>query len=111
MGRVAAGRLNKRVHIQTRAGIRDEGGQPCDIWVHVATVWAHVRMQRGSEFVSGGTELSVAKGSIRIRKRPGVTADMRVVVDHVPYDIIGVLPDEEGNEYIDLAVAVGGNHG
>lgn len=111
MGKVPAGRLNRRVRIERKGVARDDIGQPYDIWLPVAEVWANVRMQRGSEFLAGGTEVSVGQGSVRIRRRSGIDAGMRLVISGEPYDIKAVLPDEEGHEYMDLAVGVGGNAG
>lgn len=43
----------------------------------VATVWADIRFQTGSEAVRADEPVSVAKASIRIRRRSDVAADMR----------------------------------
>lgn len=116
MGRLAAGRLNRRVTIQRKVGTADAWGQPDLVWTDIATVWAHVLTVTGSgfvnnEMVTGGTEVSRTTASIRIRMRRDVDAGMRVVLGASIYEIRAVLPDEEGDEYLDLACALGANEG
>jgi SPP1 family predicted phage head-tail adaptor len=43
--------------------------------------------------------------------RRDIDAGMRVVLGESIYDIRAVLPDEEGNEYLDLACALGASEG
>lgn len=114
---IAAGPLNKKVTIQRRdSEAKDSWGQPTGEWKDVAvSVWASIRTLSGSgfinqEFVAGGAEISRATASIRIRKRSGITHDMRVLHKDVVYDIKQVLPDPDGI-YIDLACATGANKG
>lgn len=116
MGKVPAGRLNKRVALQRKTIVTDGWGQPSESWSTVATVWGNVRTITGSgfvnsEFQSGGTEISRTTASIRIRKRHDITHDMRALVGSTVYDIRAVLPDEEGDEYMDLACAIGASEG
>lgn len=116
MGKVAAGRLNRRVTIQRKSTTLDTWGQPQASWSDVATVYAHVKTITGSGFVNnempaGGTEISRTTASIRIRRRRDVTHGMRVLLGESIYDIRAVLPDEEGDEFVDLACAIGANEG
>ena len=111
-----AQKLNRRVTIQKRSGIKDDFGQVVDIWVDVCQLWAHVKTVTGSgfltqEFESGGTEVSRPTASFRVRKRNGITAGMRLVYQSVPYDIRVVLPDLQDNRYMDLGCATGANQG
>ncbi len=116
MGRVAAGRLNRRVRIERRAAGQDAWGQPIIGWVPVCTVWANVRVptgasQIGAEYQAAGTEISRTSASIRVRKRAGIDHSMRAVLGDVIYDIRAVLPDEEGGEFMDLVCATGAREG
>lgn len=116
MGKVAAGRLNRRVTFQRKTLTTDDWGQPIESWADVATVWANVRTISGvgfvnNEFQAGGSEVSRTTASIRIRKRNDITHDMRVLVGSSIYDIRAVLPDEEGDEYMDLACSIGASEG
>lgn len=116
MGAIASGRLNRRVTIQQKTGSTDAWGQPISSWTDVCTVWCNVRTISGSGFVNnemqaGGTEISRTTASIRIRMRRGITHGMRALVGDSIYDIRAVLPDEDGQEYLDLACALGANEG
>ena len=104
-----AGILNKRITLQRKASVQDEWGQPVEQWRNVATVWGNILTVSGRGFVnqelaSGGTEIARATTSIRIRKRAGIDSTMRVVYGGQVYEIKAVLPDHDGDEYIDLAV-------
>lgn len=116
MGQVAAGRLNRRVTLETRVFAQDALGQPSGAWVRVATVWGNVRTVTGmaaarNELQAGGTEVSRSNTSIRIRFRSDVAHDMRAIVGGRIYDIRDVLRDEADREFIDLACTVGAGEG
>lgn len=98
-----AGRLNRRVTLQAPGTAQDELGQPISGWTDIATLWADIRMKSGLEAIKAGAPVSTVQASIRIRYRPGITAGMRVVHNLVPYNILAVMPDVSGREFIDLA--------
>lgn len=115
-GYVQAQKLNRRITIERKSTVKDSFGQPVKQWFTVCKLWAHVKTITGSgfvnqEFATGGTEVSRATASIRIRKRDGITAGMRVVLGDAYYDIKAVLPDLQDNRYMDLGVATGANEG
>ncbi|HEX7823633.1 MAG TPA: phage head closure protein [Mycobacterium sp.] len=101
-----AGKLNRRVTIQRPATGEYPDGQPMTGFVDLATVWANVRYLNGVETVKAGAVTSVAKASIRIRRRTDVTANMQVVLGATTFVIRAVLPDEESRERVDLACEV-----
>lgn len=98
-----AGRLNRRVTLQSPSQSVDELGQPIPGWTDVATLWADIRMKSGLEAIKAGAPVSTVQASIRIRYRPGVTAGMRVVHNLAAYNIVAVMPDVSGREFVDLA--------
>jgi len=98
-----AGRLNRRCVIQQPGTATDELGQPIPGWTDVATVWADIRMKSGLEAIKAGAPVSTVQASIRIRYRGDVNAGMRVVHNLVAYDIVAVMPDASGREFVDLA--------
>ena len=98
-----AGRLNRRCVIQQPGTATDELGQPILGWTDVATVWADIRMKSGLEAIKAGAPVSTVQASIRIRYRGDVNAGMRVVHNLVAYDIVAVMPDASGREFVDLA--------
>jgi SPP1 family predicted phage head-tail adaptor len=107
-----AGTLNRRVSLQALGSTQDpETGESGDDWVEIAKPWANIRFLNGREFVSSGVEVSKATVSVRIRYRSGVSAAMRVVYRIAIYDIVAVLPDESGREFIDLACTTGATQG
>ncbi len=113
---IQAQKLNRRITIQRKTGERDTLGQPIDQWVTVCRLYADVKFQTGmgmvnQEFQTGGTEVSRAVGSIRVRRRPGITADMRVLLGGFVFDIKVVLADEQDHRSMYLAVATGANAG
>ena len=98
-----AGRLNRRCVIQQPGTATDELGQPIPGWTDVATVWADIRHKSGLEAIKAGAPVSTVQTSIRIRYRSDVTAGMRVAHNLVAYDIVAVMPDASGREFVDLA--------
>ena len=98
-----AGRLNRRVTLQGPSQSVDEIGQPIPGWTDVATVWGDIRLKSGLESIKAGSPVSTVQASIRIRYRAGINAGMRVVHNLVAYNIVAVMPDVSGREFIDLA--------
>lgn len=105
------GKLQSRITIQRLEDGQDEIGQPVQTWVDVATVWANIRYLSGVETVKSDAPVSVARASIRIRRRTDVHAAMRVVFGSTVFDILSVLPDEESRERLDLVCETGANNG
>ena len=101
-----AGRLNRRVTLQSPSQSVDELGQPIPGWTDVATLWGDVRLRSGLESVKAGAVVSTVQASVRIRYRKGINAGMRVLVDSVPYEVLAVQPDVGGREYVDLVCQV-----
>jgi SPP1 family predicted phage head-tail adaptor len=101
-----AGALNSRVTIKSPTMTQDAAGQPIPSWDDVATVWANVRNLRGAESIKANAESSNVKASIRIRRRTGIDASMRVYHGETIYSIKAVLPDEEDRDKIDLVCEV-----
>lgn len=106
-----AGTLNRRIAIERLVPGQDEIGEPVMVWETVATVWANVRYLNGVETVRSDMPISVAKASIRIRRRSDVVAAMRARLGETVFDIKAVLPDEEYRDHLDLACETGANGG
>ena len=101
-----AGRLNRRVTLQSPSQSVDEIGQPIPGWTDVATLWADIRMKSGLESIKAGAPVSVVQASIRVRYMAGITAGMRIVHNLQAYNIVAVLPDVGAREYVDLVAEV-----
>jgi len=108
---VEIGKLNRRIVLQNLVAGQDAIGQPTMVWTTLATVWANVRYLNGVESIKSDAPVSVAKASIRIRRRTDVVANMRAVLGTTIFDIKAVLPDEENRERVDLVCEQGANDG
>lgn len=105
------GSLNRRIKIQVPSDLRDEIGQPipgASGWTDFATVWANIRYLNGTETLKSDAPVSIARASIRIRRREGLVANMRVLFGSTVFDVRAVLPDEAAREFVDLACETGG---
>lgn len=86
-----AGRLNKRITIQSPATGQDATGEPTTGWTDVATVWASIVDVSGREYVAAGGTQNAAQTKVTIRKRSGITPAMRVVHGSDAYNVEAVL--------------------
>lgn len=110
-----SGKLNRRVTIQQPAPGRDAGGQPSTAWANVdggdGRAWADILYLNGRQYATSNAEASAATVSIRVRYRTDLNATMRIVYGATIFDILAVLPDEEGRDHVDLACSTGVNSG
>lgn len=108
---INAGALNQRLTILQRSATVDAAGQPLDTWTELATVWADVRTPSGMQGATAAIssrEGAMAAYSARIRYRADVTTAMRASVGAQLFDIVNVLYDFAGQEYVDLVLVAGG---
>lgn len=98
--------LNQRVTIQSQSATQDALGQPAQTWADVMTVWASIKHTSGLEAIKADTLTSTVKASIQIRFTTGITAGMRALSGAVSYNIVAVLPDVGGREYVNLVCEV-----
>lgn len=97
-----AGKLNRRITLQSRTATQDAAGQPVETWSDVANVWAEIRHPSGLSAIKGDGDVSIVKASIRIRYRADVDAGMRIEHGASLYDIKAVLPDDVSRTHLDL---------
>ncbi len=100
------GLLNSRVVVQQQSTTQDALGQPVLSWSTFATLWANVRHTSGVESIKADALTPVVRASIRVRYRGDLTAAMRVVHGSTTYNVVAVMPDIGGKEYVDLACEV-----
>lgn len=88
-----AGRLRHRVTIQSRRPpeLRNSTGEVITAWVDVDTVWASIDPVSGLENVDREAWQATVTQKVRIRRRAGVTPDMRVTVGTRIFNIKAVL--------------------
>lgn len=99
-----AGTLRDRIHIQRKTGGTDGWGTPePEAWENISTgrIAASVLHKSGLGTIKADAEVSIVRASIRIRRRAGVDAGMRVLFDGNVYELKAVLPGPT-REYIDL---------
>ncbi|GMA52065.1 head-tail adaptor protein [Alicyclobacillus contaminans] len=109
-----AGQFRCRVTLQQKGPVVDDQGVPnLDSWVDVATVWASVEPQtlRAREFVGSGANEVEKIVVVRIRYRPDVTEQNRVMYNGHVYRIEAVVDDHMQHRELQLycsEVAPGG---
>ncbi|WP_067924869.1 phage head closure protein [Alicyclobacillus shizuokensis] len=103
-----------RITIQQQVTVTDDEGFTTTTWQDVATVWAAVEPMnaRWRVFYEAAAVNAERDTLIRIRYRPGVTQDMRVVYGQRVFSIRLVVDPEERHREIQLMcreVVDGGN--
>lgn len=101
-----AGTLRDRIHIQRRTGGADGWGTPepgPEAWENISPgrIAANVLHKSGLGTIKADAEVSIVRASIRIRRRAGVDAGMRVLFGSSIYSIEAALPGPT-REYMDL---------
>lgn len=82
-----AGRLDRRLTIQSRTTAADAQGQQIETWSDVATVWASKRDLRGREYFAANATNADVSTTFEIRYRSDVTVLHRVVCEGTTYDV------------------------
>lgn len=113
---VPAGKKNRKIVIQKKAGARDAANQPVDTWVFFRDRWANFSGDNGRSAIRNSQEgiaLATNRVSFRINHDRArlFTTDMRIVMDGLIYDIRAVRHDEARRQYTDLIAEEGGNNG
>jgi len=96
------GSLNSRVTLEQLSTTQDAVGQPLATWSTVAMLWANIIHNTGVESIKANADMSVARASIRIRYKTGITAGMRVSYNGAHYNIRAILMDAVNKEFTDL---------
>jgi SPP1 family predicted phage head-tail adaptor len=91
-----AGKLDRRITIQTPATGQDAFGEPLSGWTNVVTdgdgkVCAAITDMTGREYLAAAATQNSVETKIYIRYRPGITAAMRVLHGADVYNIAAVL--------------------
>lgn len=106
-----AGRLNKRVKLQTKTVTQDGYGAALATWADTATVWAAVEPLQGREFWAQQQVQSEVTTRVRIRYRAGVVPAMRVLYGTRVLDILSVIDPKERHEELQLMCRDGVTNG
>ncbi len=82
-----AGDLDQRVTVERFTATYDELGQPIETWAPLFTCWAAVEPLTGREYLAAQAAVSEVTARIRMRFRPWMTAQDRVIHNGTTYGI------------------------
>lgn len=103
-----AGQLDQRVTVERFSRTEDELGQPIESWAPLFTCWAEVSPLVGREFIAAQAAQSEVTARIRMRFRPWMTAEDRVIHNGTTYNIVSVIDvRSENRELVLMCKAVG----
>ena len=104
-----AGQLDQRVTVERLSGGVDELGQPLpDTWAPLFTCWAAVEPLTGREYLAAQAAVSEVTAKIRMRFRPWMTAEDRVIHDGTIYQIESVIDVRSENRELVLMCKANG---
>ena len=94
---LAAGRMNKRVEIESRVH-----GDDADTWRYLASVWAEIKPMNGDErFAKGETESDITH-RITMRDHLDITPSNRIKYGSRYFEIRSVVNVGESGEYLEI---------
>ena len=103
-----AGDLDQRVTVERFTATYDELGQPIESWAPLFTCWAAVEPLTGREFIAAQAAQSEVTARIRMRFRPWMTAEDRVIHNGTTYNIVSLVDvRSENRELVLMCKAVG----
>ena len=103
-----AGALDQRISVERFTSTEDELGQPIEAWAPLFTCWAAVEPLTGREYIAAQAAVSEVTAKIRMRFRPWMTAQDRVIHDGTIYNIVSVIDvRSENRELVLMCKAVG----
>ena len=97
-----AGQLDQRVTVERFSRTEDELGQPIETWAPLFTCWAAVEPLTGREYIAAQAAVSEVTAKIRMRFRPWMTAEDRVIHDGTIYGIESVIDVRSANRELHL---------
>ena len=103
-----AGDLDQRVTVERYTSTEDELGQPIQSWAPLFTCWAAVEPLTGREYLAAQAAVSEVTARIRMRFRPCMTAEDRVIHNGTIYGIESLVDVRSGHrELVLMCKAVG----
>ena len=104
-----AGALDQRIVIERRTGATNDWGEPLpDTWAPLFTCWAAVEPLTGREYLAAQAAVSEVTARIRMRFRPWMTAQDRVVHNGTTYGIESLIDVRSGNRELVLMCKAAG---
>ena len=103
-----AGDLDQRVTVERFTSTQDELGQPIETWAPLFTCWAAVEPLTGREYLAAQAAVSEVTARIRMRFRPWMTAQDRVIHNGAIYGIESLVDVRSGNRELGLMCKAAG---
>lgn len=100
-----AGRLNKRVILQTVSNGSDGGGGVTETWNDTTTLWAHIDELSGGERYEANQIASGLTHKVTIRYRTATTPQQRLKYGTRILKIESVINPDQRNEMLELMCA------
>jgi len=89
-----AGKLNRRITVQTRTFTRDATGGRVETWANLKELWAEQLNQRQVESILGNAERNVEDVHFRVRYYPELTSGTnRVIYKGRTFDVTGITDE------------------
>jgi len=101
-----AGRLDRRVTLQSATISKDAAGAPVSTWADLATVWANVRDLSGRDMIAAQQAGNAVSRVVTIRWRDGITAALRLLFSDGKTANIGWVREIGRKEWIELYAEV-----
>ena len=86
-----AGSLDQRVTVERLTTTTDDWGTPIQAWAPLFTCWAAVEPLAGREYIAAQAAQSEVTARIRMRFRPWMTPQDRVIHEGDTYNIVAVM--------------------
>ena len=99
-----AGKLNKRVNIQSVTETRDDSGGVVETWTTEITVWVSIESMTGKELFAAQELQSEITHKINMRYLTGMTTKKRILYGSRIFNILSVDMDtKQGKELVIMA--------
>jgi SPP1 family predicted phage head-tail adaptor len=98
----SAGKLNRKVTIQSPSTTQDEYGAPTQVWTDLITTWAAIRAATSKEVYAASGFTSQLSHIITIRWRPGIQANQRIAYRGRTFEIQAVADPDESRVELNL---------
>lgn len=97
-----AGRLNRRISLQSNTPTANTHGEPVAAWTTYATVWAAIEPIQGQERYRAQVVTATMSHVVWMRYRAGVLPTHRILHGTRTFDILAVMDDEDRHERLTL---------
>ena len=94
--------LNSRIVVRQQQAGQDSIGQPTQLWVQIARVFANVQYESGAAAIKADRQLSTVRASVKVRRRPEWAPGLQVEHRGQLLLVTAVLPDEKTRDHVYL---------